>query len=206
MKLIVGLGNPDRRYRRTRHNVGWDVIDRMARRWGVTVDQDDGWARVGTAKVGRHRLLLAKPQTYVNRSGVAVADLLRRHRVKVEDLLVIVDDLDLPLGRLRLRAGGSHGGHNGVRSIIEGLGRDDFPRLRVGIGRPPAGTDPAEFVLTPFREDEHDAMEAALDRATDAVETALREGLPAAMNRFNTRGPVNEGTENDARRVSPSGS
>jgi PTH1 family peptidyl-tRNA hydrolase len=206
MKLIVGLGNRDRRYRRTRHNVGWDVIDRMARRWGVTVDQEDGWAQVGSAKVGRNRILLAKPQTYVNRSGVAVADLLRRHRVKIGDLLVIADDLDLPLGRLRLRGGGSHGGHNGLRSIIEALGRDDFPRLRVGIGRPPAGVDPAEFVLTPFREDEDAVMQAALDRAADAVETVLREGLPTAMNRFNTRGPGNEGTDKAARRVSPSGS
>lgn len=206
MKLIVGLGNPDRRYRRTRHNVGWDVIDRMARRWDVTVDREDGWARVGSAKVGRHRILLAKPQTYVNRSGVAVADLLRRHRVKIEDLLVIADDLDLPLGRLRLRGGGSHGGHNGLRSIIEALGRDDLPRLRVGIGRPPSGVDPAEFVLTPFREDEDATMQVALDRTADAVETLLREGLQVAMNRFNTRGPVNEGAEKDARRVSPSGS
>jgi PTH1 family peptidyl-tRNA hydrolase len=206
MKLIVGLGNRDRRYRRTRHNVGWDVIDRMARRWGVTVDQEDGWAQVGSAKVGRNRILLAKPQTYVNRSGVAVADLLRRHRVKIGDLLVIADDLDLPLGRLRLRGEGSHGGHNGLRSIIEALGRDDFPRLRVGIGRPPAGVDPAEFVLTPFREDEDAVMQGALDRAADAVETVLREGLPTAMNRFNTRGPGNEGTDKAARRVSPSGS
>ena len=206
MKLIVGLGNPDRRYRRTRHNVGWDVIERLARRWGVTLDQEDGWARVGSTKVGRHRILLAKPQTYVNRSGVAVADLLRRHRVRVEDLLVIADDLDLPSGRLRLRGAGSHGGHNGLRSIIEALGRDDFPRLRVGIGRPPAGVDPAEFVLTPFREDEDGVMQAALDRAADAVETVLREGLPAAMNRFNTRGRANEATDKGTRRVSPSGS
>ena len=206
MKLIVGLGNPDRPYRRTRHNVGWDVIDRMARRWGVTGDQEDGWARVGSTKVGRHGILLAKPQTYVNRSGVAVADLLRRHRVKIEGLLVIADDLDLPLGRLRLRGGGSHGGHNGLRSIIEALGRDDFPRLRVGIGRPPSGVDPAEFVLTPFRDDEDAPMQAALDRAADAVETLLREGLQVAMNRFNTRGPANDGAEKDARRVSPSGS
>lgn len=206
MKLIVGLGNPDRRYRRTRHNVGWDVIDRIARRWGVTVDDEDGWARVGVAKVGRHRIFLAKPQTFVNRSGVAVADLLRRHRGKVGDLLVITDDLDLPLGRLRLRGAGSHGGHNGLRSIIEALGRDDFPRLRVGIGRPPADVDPADFVLTPFRKDEDDAMQAALDRAAGAVETVLREGLQVAMTRFNPRGTANAGTEKDARHASPSGS
>jgi PTH1 family peptidyl-tRNA hydrolase len=206
MKLIVGLGNPDRRYRRTRHNVGWEVIDRTARRWGVTVGQEDGWARVGSAKIGRHRILLVKPQTYVNRSGTAVADLQRRHRVKVEDLLVIVDDLDLPPGRLRLRTGGSHGGHNGLRSIIEALGSDAFPRLRVGIGRPPEGVDPAEFVLTPFNDEEVGVMEGALDRAVDAVEVVVREGLQPAMTRFNTRVTANNRPDGDVRRVSPPGS
>jgi PTH1 family peptidyl-tRNA hydrolase len=206
MKLIVGLGNPDRRYRRTRHNVGWEVIDRTARRWGVTVDQEDGWARAGSAKIGRHRILLVKPQTYVNRSGMAVADLQRRHRVKVEDLLVIVDDLDLPSGRLRLRIGGSHGGHNGLRSIIEALGSDAFPRLRVGIGRPPEGVDPAEFVLTPFSDEEVGVMEGALDRAVDAVEAVVREGLQPAMTRFNTRMTANNPPDGAARRVSPPGS
>jgi len=185
MKLIIGLGNPDRRYQHTRHNVGWEVIDRLARRLAVAVDQEEGWALVAGARIGRHRILLAKPQTYVNLSGPAVADLRRRHRAKLEDLLVVVDDLDLPLGRLRLRAGGSHGGHNGLRSIIEALGQDAFPRLRVGIGRPPEGVDPAEFVLTRFSAEERVLIELALDRAADAVEAAVREGLAAAMNRFN---------------------
>ncbi len=203
MKLIVGLGNPDRRYRHTRHNVGWEVIDHAARRFSAAVDQEDGWALVGGAKIGRHRILLAKPQTYVNRSGMAVADLRRRHRVKLEDLLVIVDDLDLPPGRLRLRAGGSHGGHNGLRSIIEALGSDAFPRLRLGIGRPSAGVDPAAFVLTPFSEDERALIEPALDRAVDAVDTVVRDGLAAAMNRFNTRTPASTRTDRDARHVSP---
>src|SRR2546422_10092571 len=184
MKLIIGLGNPDRRYRHTRHNVGWEVIDRVGRRLGIAVDQDDGWATVG-GTVGRRRVLLAKPQTYVNLSGTAVADLRRRHRVKIEELGVVVDDLALPLGRLRLRPGGSHGGHNGLRSIIDALGGDAVPRLRVGIGRPPGGMDPADFVLTPFTVEERATMEVALDRAAEAIETALREGLPAAMNRFN---------------------
>jgi PTH1 family peptidyl-tRNA hydrolase len=205
VKLIVGLGNPDRRYRQTRHNVGWEVIDHAARRFGVAVDQKGAWALVGGAKLGRHRILLAKPQTYVNRSGMAVADLRRRHRVKLADLLVIVDDLDLPPGRLRLRAGGSHGGHNGLRSIIDALGSDAFPRLRVGIGRPPEGVDPAEFVLTPFSESERALIEPALDRAVDAVETVVRDGLPAAMNRFNTKTPAGAHTDRDARRVSPPG-
>jgi PTH1 family peptidyl-tRNA hydrolase len=187
MKLIIGLGNPDRRYRQTRHNVGWEVVDRLGRRLGVAVDQEDGWAIVGSGTVGRRRVLLAKPQTYVNLSGTAVADLRRRHRVKLEDLVVVVDDLDLPLGRLRLRPGGSHGGHNGLRSIIDALGSDAFPRLRVGIGRPPEGMDPAQFVLTPFTTEERAAMDPALERAAEAIETVVREGLQAAMNRFNAK-------------------
>jgi len=187
MKLIIGLGNPDRRYRHTRHNVGWEVIDRVGRRLGIAVDQEDGWATIGGGTVGRRRVLLAKPQTYVNLSGTAVADLRRRHRVKLEDLVVVVDDLDLPLGRLRLRPGGSHGGHNGLRSIVDALGSDAFSRLRVGIGRPPEGMDPAQFVLTPFTAEERATMDPALERAAEAIETVIREGLQAAMNRFNAR-------------------
>lgn len=167
--------------------MGWEVIDRLARRLGTAVDQEEGWTLVGGARIGRNRILLAKPQTYVNLSGTAVADLRRRHRVKLEDLLIVVDDLDLPPGRLRLRAGGSHGGHNGLRSIIEAVGSDAFPRLRVGIGRPPDGVDPAGFVLTPFSAQERAMIEPALDRAADAVEAVVREGLAAAMNRFNAK-------------------
>lgn len=187
MKLIVGLGNPDRRYQHTRHNVGWEVIDRLARRLGIAVDQEDGWAVAGGGTVARRRVLLAKPQTYVNLSGTAVGDLRRRHRVKLTDLVVVVDDLDLPLGRLRLRPGGSHGGHNGLRSIIEALESEAFARLRVGIGRPPEGMDPAQFVLTPFTVEERATMDPALDRAAEAIEAIVREGLPAAMNRFNAK-------------------
>src|SRR2546426_10872953 len=139
MKLIIGLGNPDRRYRHTRHNVGWEVIDRVGRRLGIAVDQDDGWATVGAGTVGRRRVLLAKPQTYVNLSGTAVADLRRRHRVKLEDLVVVVDDLDLPLGRLRLRPGGSHGGLPGSRCSEEGRGGEGFCPLRGGNRRAAGG-------------------------------------------------------------------
>lgn len=188
MKLIVGLGNPGRRYRGTRHNVGWDVIDRLARRWGTVVSAEDGWSLVGRATVGAQRVLLVKPQTYVNVSGVAMADLRRRHRVPVADIFLIVDDLDLPLGRIRLRARGAHGGHNGLRSVIEALGSEEFPRLRIGIGRPPQGTDAAEFVLTRVDDAERPLLDAALDRAADALETAVLEGPAAAMNRYNARG------------------
>jgi PTH1 family peptidyl-tRNA hydrolase len=188
MKLIVGLGNPGRRYRGTRHNVGWEVVARLAARAGIRVNQDEGFAEVGSGAIGTKRILLARPYTYMNVSGAAVGDLRRRHHLRSEDILIIVDDIDLPLGRLRLRPGGSAGGHNGLKSVIEALGTTEFPRLRVGIGRPPAGVDPADFVLTRFGPDEAPAVDESLERAADAVEAAVTLGLPAAMNRFNAGG------------------
>ena len=188
MKLIVGLGNPGRRYRRTRHNVGWEVVDGLARRMGVAVNEEDGWSLLGRGTIGRKRLLLAKTQTYVNLSGTVVQDLKRRHRIKAAEILIVLDDLDLPLGRLRLRPRGSHGGHNGLRSVLEALGTDEVPRLRIGIGRPPAGVDPAEYVLTRFGSAEQTLMETVLDRAAEAIELTVREGLDVAMNRFNVVG------------------
>ncbi len=185
MKLIVGLGNPGRRYRLTRHNVGWEVLERLAARHSIAIDDDTGWAEVGRGTIGPHRVVLARPVTYVNASGMAVQDLKRRHRVKVEDIFVIVDDLDLPLGRVRLRGSGSAGGHNGLRSVIEAMGSDEFPRMRVGIGRPPAGVDAADHVLTRFADDERQVLDAALDRAAEALEVAVTDGLDVAMNRFN---------------------
>lgn len=186
MKLVVGLGNPGRRYRNTRHNVGWEVVDRLARRLGVAVNEEDGWSLLGRATIGRKRLLLANPQTYVNLSGTAVQDLKRRHRIKPAEILIVLDDLELPLGRLRLRPRGSHGGHNGLRSVLDALGTDDVARLRIGIGRPPAGVDPAEYVLTRFSPPEETMVESVLDKAAEAIEVAVREGLNTAMNRFNS--------------------
>lgn len=188
MKLVIGLGNPGRRYRLTRHNVGWEVISRLSRRTGIAVDEEDGFSEVGRGSIGGIRVVLARPQTYVNVTGEAVRELRRRHRLRPQDILVVVDDLDLPLGRLRLRAGGSAGGHNGLRSVIDALGTTDFPRLRVGIGRPPAGVDPADHVLTRFTEAEQPAVDAALDRAAEAAEAFVTEGIEKAMNRFNPPG------------------
>lgn len=187
MKLIVGLGNPGRRYRGTRHNVGWEILARLADRAGIRVDEDEGFAEVGRGTIGTQRVLLARPVTYMNVSGEAVRDLRRRHRLRPQDILVIVDDIDLPLGRLRLRAGGSAGGHNGLRSVIEALGTTEFPRLRVGIGRPPLGVDPAEFVLTRFTDGEAAAVQKSIERAVEAVEMAVTAGVAAAMNRFNAK-------------------
>lgn len=186
MIAIVGLGNPGRRYRGTRHNVGRDVVERVAAKLGVRL-ADDGWARTARAKFGRAAVLLAVPETYMNVSGQAVGDLVRRRRVRPERLLVVYDDLDLPLGRLRLRPGNGAGGHNGVRSVIEHLGTKAFPRLRVGIGRPPAGVAAETFVLERFRPEERTVMGEAVERAADAALAVVSDGLEAAMNRVNAR-------------------
>jgi len=186
MKLIVGLGNPGRRYQGTRHNIGARVIDTLARRHHVAL-REEGWADVGALTLDGARVLLARPQTYVNVSGTAVADLRRRHRLPLENLLVAFDDLDLPVGQIRLRAKGGHGGHNGMRSIIEALGSEEFARLRVGIGRPPEGVDPADYVLSRFSKEEQARLDEAVERAADAVEAFVRRGIEAAMSASNLR-------------------
>lgn len=189
MILIVGLGNPGRRYRGTRHNVGQDVVHHVASRLGLRLE-DEGWARVGRRRVGSATIVLAIPATYMNLSGQAVRDLLRRYRRRPEDLLIVHDDLDLPLGYIRLRPGNGSGGHNGIRSIIEELGTGLFPRLRIGIGRPPEGVDPVEFVLDRFTPDEYLVIDKAVARAADAALTVASEGLEAAMTRYNARTSV----------------
>ncbi len=187
MRLIVGLGNPGRRYRRTRHNTGWEVLEALASVHGISIATEDGWAQVGRGTIGGRRVMLARPDTYVNVSGTAVADLRRRHRVPVEHLMVIVDDLDLPVGAVRVREKGSHGGHNGLRSIIEALGTTAFARVRVGIGRPPANEDPAEYVLQRPAADERILLDEAVARAAEGVGLWVAEGVTAAMNRCNPK-------------------
>lgn len=186
MIAIVGLGNPGRRYRGTRHNVGREVAEQVAATLGVRL-AGDGWARTARAKFGRAAVFLAVPETYMNVSGQAVADLARRRRLAPENLLVVHDDLDLPLGRLRLRPGNGAGGHNGVRSIIEHLGTRGFPRLRVGIGRPPAGVAAETFVLERFTAEERTVIDEAVERAANAALAVVSDGLEAAMNRVNPR-------------------
>lgn len=186
MMIVVGLGNPGRRYAGTRHNAGYEVVQRLAGSLGVRWE-DAGWAKTARGRVKGATLLLATPVTYMNLSGQAVRDLLRRRRRRPEDLLVVYDDMDLPLGRLRLRPGNGGGGHNGVQSIIEELGTGAFPRLRIGIGRPPAGVDPVEFVLERFTPAEQPHIDEAVSRAAEAVIVTVTQGLPAAMNRYNRR-------------------
>jgi PTH1 family peptidyl-tRNA hydrolase len=184
--LIVGLGNPGAKYASQRHNVGFMAIDRLAARYGVAVDRPRNNALVGEGEVAGRRALLVKPQTFMNVSGEAVGPLLKRNGAPPADLLVVYDDLDLPLGKLRLREKGSAGGHNGMKSIIQAIGSDAFPRVRIGIGRPEAeGRTAIEHVLGRFLPDEQDTLDSVLDRAVQAIECFLEEGIQPAMNRYN---------------------
>lgn len=189
MKIVVGLGNPGKQYADTRHNVGWMVLDKLADRAGWT---GHAKARDAAATVyGRYKemdLLLAKPTTYMNLSGVAVRKLLAKHRAPLSDLLVVVDDFALPLGRLRLRGEGSAGGHNGLKSIIAELGTQDFARLRVGIGEPQRGA--VDHVLSRFATSEKKTLDEVLGAAADATEDWAREGIDRAANRWNAWQPV----------------
>ena len=229
MKAIVGLGNPGPRYRNSRHNAGWHVLDELYRRWGGGKPLQARHAEVVKTAISGQPVMLVKPQTFMNDSGKAVRALVEKDGLDPVDVLVVYDDLDLPVGRIRLRARGSAGGHGGIKSVqqqLAGVGRlkrrepvaaavavgapqpaggdaparaapeaaptaapardpQDFPRLKVGIGRPPAGVDPIEFVLTTFVPDELTLIRPAVERAADAVESWLTEGPDVAANRFN---------------------
>ena len=185
MKVVVGLGNPGSEYAHTRHNLGYRVVDLLAERLKGTWSASAWYFFCRTAK-GSGALLLAKPVTFMNRSGVAVADVQDRLDVDIGDVLVVVDDVHLDLGRIRLRRGGSDGGHNGLRSIIDCVGSAAFPRLRVGIGAPPEGADRIEHVLNRFEDDECDAVDAAVREAAGGVECWVEYGIDAAMNTYNS--------------------
>jgi PTH1 family peptidyl-tRNA hydrolase len=185
MRLVVGLGNPGDRYRRTRHNVGFMVADVLHARLGGGRWRAESDAAVAEAEVGGEPVLLVKPQSFMNRSGVAVERLLLRESGLPQDVLAVLDDIALELGTVRVRERGTHGGHNGLRSLIDILGSEEMPRVRVGIrkGEPPE--DLAEYVLSPFPEEDVLAVQDVVGLAADAVECVLLEGCPAAMNRFN---------------------
>jgi PTH1 family peptidyl-tRNA hydrolase len=199
LTLIVGLGNPGREYAASRHNIGFRVVEALARAHGLAFTRQRGThcAVAEGAACGR-QVVLAKPQAYMNLSGKAVGSLSRLYRVPAPQILVIYDDLDLPLGRLRLRPDGGSGGHKGMRSIIEALGTQGFPRLRVGIDRPPGKMDPADYVLLPFAAQEQELVAEAVQSAAAAVECWLQGGIAAAMERFNPTArpatPCGEGT------------
>lgn len=185
LHLIVGLGNPGPKYAATRHNVGWHVLDALAQRHGLAFSKTEKKAITAAGQVAGRRVLLAKPQTFMNLSGEAVRGLVDFYKVDLARLLVIADDLDIPLGTLRLRPSGSAGGQKGIASTIQHLGTQDFSRLRFGIGRPPGRMDPAAYVLQPFTGDDAILARETADRAAAAVEMWLREGIEAAMSRYN---------------------
>ena len=183
--LIAGLGNPGAQYRQTRHNVGFMMVDRLAARLGVTFSRLESKALVTKADYQGRRLVLVKPHTFMNLSGQPISSLARYYKVPHENLLVSYDEVDLPLGTLRLRPDGGSAGHKGMASIIERLGTQEFPRLRLGVGRPPGRMDAAAYVLQDFSASEKDLLNIALDTAVDAMLVFVTEGLEAAMNKFN---------------------
>jgi len=189
MKLIVGLGNPGRNYANNRHNIGFICINHFARTQGIKFDRKQGRARIGMGKVAGNEVVLAKPQTHMNLSGESVSRLVKRFNISLDELIVIHDDLDLPLAKIRISSGSSSGGHKGIESIIKELGSRDFIRLRVGIGRP----DKAEasedeiinYVLSDFTAEQKQAIAQAIPRVTEALLCLLTEGLTPTMNRYN---------------------
>lgn len=185
MKLVAGLGNPGRQYAGTRHNIGFDVIDELARRHQVGFEAAPVDAMMGKWRAAGDVVLLVKPLTFMNLSGVAIGQLLRYFKIDVADLIVICDDVNLPLGRLRVRASGSEGGHNGLRSLAQQLGTIEYARLRVGVGRGDTRRNLADHVLGSFSAEEQLGVEGAVTRAADAAEMFVSDGLAKAMNAFN---------------------
>lgn len=183
--LIIGLGNPGRRFRDDRHNIGFMALDQIANKVDRTFSKVKFEALIADYRLQGRKVILAKPQTFMNHSGNAVVQLMRYFRLSYSHLLVLYDDLDLPLGSLRLRPLGGSGGHRGMRSVIDKLGSQDFPRMRLGIGRPPGRMDPADFVLSTFSKAEQPVVEIQLNRAVECIEAYLLDGIDSAMNRFN---------------------
>lgn len=185
MKWIVGLGNPGDRYRDTRHNIGFLAVDRAAERWGIRVSQHKMKAIIGEGNVKGQKVYLIKPQTYMNLSGEAVRAFMDYYKADLQDLIVLYDDFDTDFGKIRLRYQGSAGGHNGVRSIIQHIGTQSFQRIRLGISRPPAGYDIADYVLSSFSKEERQKLPEVLDLTADALDFALDSSFEKTMARFN---------------------
>jgi peptidyl-tRNA hydrolase, PTH1 family len=190
VKLIVGLGNPGSRYQWTRHNAGFMVLDRLSHLAGISVAKKGFSALSGEGFWHGHRLIFLKPQTFMNLSGRSVAEVARFHKIPCEEIIVVHDDLDIPFGSVRLKKGGGHGGHNGLRSILSDFGTGDFIRLRIGIGRPVRG-DVVDYVLQPFSANEMQDLASVLDGAVDTLESLFTDGLEKTMSLYNSRDYLN---------------
>ena len=189
MKIVVGLGNPGRKYEGTRHNLGFEVARKLAERFAAGSSKVKFEAELAEINIAGERVLLACPQTYMNLSGRSVRQAMDFYKLAPADLLVVSDDLNLPCGQVRLRGSGSAGGQKGLQNIIDQMGTPQFARLRIGIDRPPGGRDPADYVLQRFSRSERERIEPALDLAADGVELWVREGLNTAMNEVNAGPP-----------------
>lgn len=183
--IVVGLGNPGTKYDNTRHNVGFDTIDLLSVRHGIRLTKLKHKALSGDGTIGGKRVMLVKPQTFMNLSGESVREILEWYKVSVKNIIIIYDDIDLPVGKLRLRPKGSAGTHNGMRSVIYQIQSDEFPRVRIGVDKPPAGWDLANFVLSRFTGEERKTVEETISNAADAVETIIKSGIDQAMNKYN---------------------
>ena len=185
MQAVIGLGNPGFKYSKTKHNVGFDTIDIIAKRHGVKIKKKEHKALVGECMIGENKVLLVKPQTYMNNSGEAVRAIVDYYKLDISDIIVISDDLTLDIGVLRLRKKGSAGGHNGLKSIIKCLGSEEFARLRVGIGKVPPEWEIIDYVLSRFDRKDRAAVKETMEAAADAIECALTDGLDKAISTFN---------------------
>ncbi len=201
MKLIVGLGNPGREYVATRHNVGFMVVDRLATRHSLSGAKTKFHAGVLEGMIGNERVMLMQPTTFMNRSGLAVGEAARFHKLEPSELMIVVDDIALPLGAIRLRAGGSAGGHNGLSDVQRAPGTRDYPRMRVGVGAPVINghrINQADYVLAKFRDEEQGELDRVIEKCCDALETWLSRGIDIAMTNHNVRPEADEEKTNDA--------
>ncbi len=185
MKIIVGLGNPTREYEGTRHNVGFSVIYNISDKYNINVDTKKHKALIGKGIIEGEKVILAMPQTYMNLSGESVRELVDYYKCDPEDIIVIYDDISLDVGKLRIRAKGSAGGHNGIKNIIAHLGTQEFPRIKVGVGEKPPRMDLADYVLGHFSKEEQPIIREGADKACDAVALMIKEDIATAMNKFN---------------------
>lgn len=185
MKLIVGLGNPGKKYEQTRHNIGFWALSELSRRLNIPINKEKFHGAIGEGIVGSEKVVLLMPMTYMNLSGESVRPAMDWYKADLEDLLVIYDDMDLPLGKIRLRVKGSSGGHNGMKSIIQHLGTDEFKRMKLGVDRPPAGISVPHYVLAPFLPEEQGEAQHVAQTAAEAAEAWLSEDFLQVMNRFN---------------------
>lgn len=187
MFVVIGLGNPGKDYTKTRHNVGFDTIDNLAKRNNIVLNKIKFKAVYGEGKIGNEKVLLVKPQTFMNNSGLSVMELMQFYKIPTQNIIVIVDDIDIDFAAIKIKIKGSAGSHNGLKSIISHIQNDDFPRVKIGIGKKHGNQDLADFVLSRFSKDERMDIESSILTAAEAVETIICEDINKAMNKFNIK-------------------